>query len=160
MTQWARVCALAALVAGASATANTRPKEDGHDNALHNVLIITVDDLRVQINASYGMNMTATPNIDRLALADGSTTFLRAYCQMAVCSPSRNSFMTGRRPDTTQVWNFVDSFRDPRVGENWTTMPECVCSVDTHAAHARLRYSVICTWSTVPPLADQCIGRR
>ena len=22
--------------------------------------------------------------------------------------PSRNSFMTGRRPDSTQVWNFID----------------------------------------------------
>ena len=44
---------------------------------------------------------------------------------MAVCSPSRNSFMTGRRPDTTRVWNFLDSFRT--AGANWTTMPQSLC---------------------------------
>lgn len=75
---------------------------------LRSVLMITVDDLRTQLNASYGMAETVTPNIDRLSA--GGTTFRRAYCQMAVCSPSRNSFMTGRRPDTTRVWNFIESY--------------------------------------------------
>jgi len=43
--------------------------------------------------------------------------FTRAYCQQAVCSPSRSSVMTGRRPDTTKVWDLVTSFRDalPKV---------------------------------------------
>lgn len=30
--------------------------------------------------------------------------------------------MSGRRPDTTKVWEFIDSFRG--VGANWTTFPE------------------------------------
>jgi len=89
---------------------------------LKNVLMITSDDLRTQLNASFGMSETLTPNIDRLA-AQG-TTFRRAYCQQAVCSPSRNSFMTGRRPDTTRVWNFIEHFRLPEVGANWTTLPQ------------------------------------
>lgn len=38
--------------------------------------------------------------------------FDRAYVQQGVCSPSRNSFLSGRRPDTTQIWNFKGSFRD------------------------------------------------
>eukprot|EP01047_Picozoa_sp_COSAG01_P023987 COSAG01_NODE_1467_length_10217_cov_33.824570_3_plen_203_part_00 len=42
-------------------------------------------------------------------------TFLRAYCQEAVCSPSRNSFLSGRRPDHTRAWNFVSSPRCPQA---------------------------------------------
>jgi iduronate 2-sulfatase len=38
-----------------------------------------------------------------------------------VCSPSRNSFMSGRRNDKTKVWNFKNTFRE--VGPNWTTLP-------------------------------------
>jgi len=34
------------------------------------------------------------------------------------------SFMTGRRPSKTKVWNFIDHFREPGVGANWTSMPQ------------------------------------
>ena len=84
--------------------------------APRNILLITIDDLRPQLNASYGHPQMHTPNLDLLA-AEG-TTFRRAYCQQAVCSPSRNSFMSGRRPGTTRVWNFLNHFRE--VGQNWT----------------------------------------
>jgi len=110
------VAGLAVVAASATDSAGTST------GGLHSLLVITVDDLRPQLNVSYGLDFMATPNIDRLA--NEGVTFLRAYCQMAVCSPSRNSFMSGRRPDTTQVWNFVGSFRDSNVGANWTTMPE------------------------------------
>ena len=83
--------------------------------------MITIDDLRPQLN-SYGVSETRTPNIDELA--KGATVFQHAYCQMAVCSPSRNSFMSGRRPDTTKVWNFINHFRQPEVGANWTSLPQ------------------------------------
>jgi iduronate 2-sulfatase len=87
------------------------------------VLMVTSDDLRPQLSGAYGLEQTQTPNLDRLA-RDG-VTFLRAYCQQAVCSPSRNSFMSGRRPDTTMTWNFIDDFRTTPVGgENWVSMPE------------------------------------
>ena len=42
----------------------------------------------------------------------------------AFCAPSRNSFMSGRRPDTTRVWNFMDHFREPGVGAAWKSLPE------------------------------------
>eukprot|EP00937_MAST-01D_sp_MAST-1D-sp2_P007171 g7171.t1 len=32
--------------------------------------------------------------------------------------------MSGRRPDATRAFNFIDSFREPGVGANWTSMPE------------------------------------
>ena len=86
-----------------------------------NVLFIVVDDLRPDLSA-YGQEYVHTPNIDKLAKE--SLVFERAYCQQAVCGPSRNSFMTGRRPDTTKAWNFIDHFRELNVGLNWSSLPQ------------------------------------
>ena len=80
-----------------------------------NVLFIAVDDLRPEVNAS-GSNVIKTPNLDRIAAR--GTTFDRAYCQQAVCSPSRSSLMTGRRPDATRVWDLETHFR--------TALPDAV----------------------------------
>jgi iduronate 2-sulfatase len=74
-----------------------------------NVLMIAVDDLRLEL-ACYGVPGVHTPNID--ALAARGMVFERAYCQQAVCSPSRTSFMTGLRPDTTRVYDLATHFRD------------------------------------------------
>lgn len=73
-----------------------------------NVLFIAVDDLRPELGC-YGNPVVRTPNLDRLAAS--GTVFLRAYCQQAVCSPSRSSLMTGRRPDATRVWDLQTHFR-------------------------------------------------
>jgi hypothetical protein len=32
--------------------------------------------------------------------------------------------MSGRRPDTTRVWNFQNHFRETGVGEDWLSLPE------------------------------------
>lgn len=55
---------------------------------------------------SYGLPVH-TPNLDKL-VSEG-LKFEHAYCQISVCSPSRQSFMTSRRPDTNKVWNFIDA---------------------------------------------------
>ena len=73
-----------------------------------NVLFIIVDDLRPELGA-YGHSEIKSPNID--ALAKSGLVFDRAYCQQAVCSPTRTSLMTGARPDTTKVWDLVTHFR-------------------------------------------------
>jgi iduronate 2-sulfatase len=73
-----------------------------------NVLFIAVDDLRPEFGA-YGATYIKSPNLDRLARS--GMTFNRAYCQQAVCSPTRSSIMTGTRPDTTKVWDLVTHFR-------------------------------------------------
>ena len=52
-----------------------------------------------------GLTVPAMPNLERLA-RDGGVTFTHAYCQISVCAPSRNSFLTGRRPDAIAVWNW------------------------------------------------------
>ena len=68
---------------------------------LKNVLFFAVDDLRTELGA-YKHSEIISPNLD--ALAAKSILFERAYCQVAVCSPSRASLLTGRRPDTNHVW--------------------------------------------------------
>jgi iduronate 2-sulfatase len=73
-----------------------------------NVLFLAVDDLRPEFGA-YGASHIRSPNLDRLARA--GITFNRAYCQQAVCSPSRTVVMTGARPDTTKVWDLETHFR-------------------------------------------------
>ena len=74
-----------------------------------NVLFIVVDDLNVA-QGTYGDYITAkTPNIDRLA--SQGIRFDRAYAQDPVCNPSRSSFLSGRRPPSTQVYG---NFTEPR----------------------------------------------
>jgi len=74
-----------------------------------NILFIAVDDLGTYLN-SYGKEEVISPNMDRLAAR--GMTFNRAYCQIAICSPSRDSVMTGMRPDTIGVYDLATHFRD------------------------------------------------
>lgn len=73
-----------------------------------NVLFFATDDLRTELGC-YGDTYIHSPNIDRIARR--GVVFERAYCQQAVCSPSRSSLMTGTRPDTTRVWDLNTHFR-------------------------------------------------
>jgi arylsulfatase A-like enzyme len=84
-----------------------------------NILFIAVDDLRPELGC-YGRDYIKSPNIDRIARQ--GMTFNRAYCQQAVCSPSRSSLLTGTRPDTTKVWDLVTHFRDALP--NVVTLPQ------------------------------------
>ena len=87
-----------------------------------NVLFLPVDDLRPELFEAYNQQYMHTPNLDKLARE--SFVFQRAYCQHAVCIPSRNSFMTGRRPDTTQVWSGIGNHDFRQTGPNWITLPQ------------------------------------
>lgn len=84
-----------------------------------NVLFIAVDDLRPELNC-YGAVYMHTPNIDKLSAR--GTLFRNAYCQQAVSAPSRNSLLTGLRPDAIGIYDLGTFFRTtvPDV----TTLPQ------------------------------------
>ena len=108
------------LIAGAS-----RPVAAGTPTPLqqYNVLYFVADDLRPEFLASYDQKVMHTPNLD--ALARRGLVFSHAYCSVAVCSPSRNSFMSGRRPHHTMVFdNSGTDFRANGQGRNWVTLPQ------------------------------------
>src|SRR5688500_15555821 len=92
---------VAALAVGISISTLLAPARAAEQAARPNVLFIMADDLRPEL-ASYG-SPAITPNFDRLARR--SLQFDHAYCQQALCNPSRSSMLTGLRPDTLQQWN-------------------------------------------------------
>jgi arylsulfatase A-like enzyme len=84
-----------------------------------NVLFITIDDLRPTLGC-YDAPLIKSPNID--AIASEGIIFERAYCQAAICAPSRPSFLSGLRPDSTGVYGFIKTFREK--APNVVTLPE------------------------------------
>jgi len=73
-----------------------------------NVLLICIDDLKPLLG-SYGDATAKTPHLD--SFAKRSVLFEAAYCNQAVCSPSRNTLMTGLRPQTLGIYDLATHFR-------------------------------------------------
>jgi iduronate 2-sulfatase len=73
-----------------------------------NVLLICVDDLKPLLGC-YGDKTVQSPNIDRLAAR--GLLFERAYCNQAVCAPSRNALLTGLRPQSLGIYDLATNFR-------------------------------------------------
>ncbi|MBI5395073.1 MAG: sulfatase [Verrucomicrobia bacterium] len=80
-----------------------------------NVLFIASDDMRPQLGC-YGDKLVKSPNLDKLAAR--GMVFERAFCQQALCSPSRISLLTGRHPWTTRIYQIGPFLRE--------TMPDVV----------------------------------
>ena len=74
-----------------------------------NILFLVIDDLKPVLGV-YGDTNVKTPGLDQLA-GEG-VLFENAYCQQAVCAPSRISFFTGKRPDRTKVYDLHTNMRD------------------------------------------------
>jgi iduronate 2-sulfatase len=94
---------------GATALAAERP----------NVLLILVDDLKPAIGC-YGDPVAKTPNIDRLA-AQGMR-FDLAYCNQAVCAPSRFTLMLGSHSTSTGLYGLGSQLRE--IVPDAVTMPQ------------------------------------
>lgn len=84
-----------------------------------NVLLICVDDLKPLLGC-YGDPLAHSPNIDRLAAR--GVLFEAAYCNQAVCAPSRNALLTGLRPQTLGIYDLGTNFR--RSVPDAVTLPQ------------------------------------
>ncbi|WP_231936256.1 sulfatase [Bythopirellula polymerisocia] len=83
-----------------------------------NILVFFIDDLRPELGC-YGQDYINSPNID--ALASDGVLFNRAYCQQAICAPSRASMMAGQHPDTLGIYDLTSPLR--RTIPDSMTMP-------------------------------------
>ena len=73
-----------------------------------NVLLILVDDLKPAMGC-YGDNAAITPNMD--ALARRGMRFDMAYCNQAVCAPSRFTLMLGAHSTSTGLYGLGSHLR-------------------------------------------------
>ncbi|MEX0324308.1 MAG: sulfatase [Puniceicoccaceae bacterium] len=95
-----------------------------------NILFIAVDDLRPELGC-YGTEVVQSPVLDKLA--SGGRLFNRAYCQQAICGPSRASLMTGARPDTISVVENYAYFRE--LNPDIVTLPQHLAAHGYETVH-------------------------
>jgi iduronate 2-sulfatase len=87
-----------------------------------NVLFLMADDLNTDLGA-YGAPVRS-PNIDRLAAR--GVRFDRVYAQYPLCSPSRASLLTGRRPNATGVLTNPSAGKNPMSPHFRERLPDAV----------------------------------
>jgi choline-sulfatase len=66
-----------------------------------NLLFLIADDHAAYVLGADGNRLARTPNLDRLAAA--GVRFASNYCNSPVCTPSRQSILTGRMPHAAGV---------------------------------------------------------
>ena len=87
-----------------------------------NILIVMADQMAPAFLPIYGYALTQAPNMQELA--KNGVVFENAYCASPLCSPSRASFMAGRLPSRTRVYDNASEFS---------------ADIPTFAHHLRLR---------------------
>ncbi|MHC4557616.1 MAG: sulfatase-like hydrolase/transferase, partial [Planctomycetota bacterium] len=94
---------------------------DSPETSKMNVLFIDIEDMTAAAVGCYGNPLVRMPNLDQFA--EGAVQFDRCYCQAPMCNPSRSSFLTGLRPDTTRVYKNSDPM-DSLLPEGILSLPE------------------------------------
>lgn len=84
-----------------------------------NIVFIAIDDLRPELGC-YGSKIAITPNMDKFAKM--GLMFNKAYCQQAICGPSRASLLTGIRPQSSGIIHNYIKIRD--VFPDVVTLPQ------------------------------------
>lgn len=88
-----------------------------------NVLMILVDDLKPTMGC-YGDSLAVTPNMDRLA--SRGIQFDLAYCNQAVCAPSRFTLMLGSHSTSTGLYGLGSQLR--QIIPDAITLPQYFAS--------------------------------
>ena len=99
---------LAGLLAGCTSAHTESNRQPVPAAQRPNVLLILVDDLKPALGV-YGDPYAVTPNLD--ALFNRGMRFDRAYCNQAVCAPSRNNLMTSTRSTSSGIYDLGRNFR-------------------------------------------------
>jgi uncharacterized sulfatase len=102
-----QIAIVLAVLYGFSAAAQKKSFENSKKDK--NIVFIVVDDLNTTLGC-YGHPVVKTPNIDNLA--ERGVRFNHAYCNYAVCGPSRGSFLTGLLPETIGILNNTTPLQD------------------------------------------------
>ncbi|MDQ8197981.1 sulfatase [Pelagicoccus enzymogenes] len=102
--------ALTALCAFCASVSTAQQAPSNQQEEALNIVMIVVEDWSAFAIGAYGNEVVQTPNVDRFA--ETAVVFDRAYCQGPVCNPSRASFVTGLRPDTTRVYGNGEEMDD------------------------------------------------
>tara|TARA_B100000927_G_scaffold26389_3_gene19805 strand:+ start:5104 stop:8166 length:3063 start_codon:yes stop_codon:yes gene_type:complete len=89
-----------------------------------NVLLLLVDDLKPAVR-EYGDEAAITPHLD--ALAQSGMRFDLAYCNQAVCAPSRYTLMLGSHSTSTGLYSLGGNLRQ--------TIPDAVTIPQHFAKH-------------------------
>jgi iduronate 2-sulfatase len=100
----------------------------GHALGRPNVLLILVDDLKPALGC-YGDTDAISPHIDRLAAR--GMRFDNAYCNQAVCAPSRFTFMLGSHSTSSGLYGLGSHLR--------TIWPDAVTLPQHFARHGGYR---------------------
>ncbi len=113
LRNWGRLalaCRVVLLGASAAALGSVRADDSPNDpktrspadrSSPPNILLIIADDHAAWTLGSMGDPRKATPNLDRLARQ--GVLFERAYCNSPLCTPSRQSLITGQLPHQVGV---------------------------------------------------------
>ena len=114
----------ASLIPGLDAKAagqNISEQAGSSGTSKMNILLIDIEDTTAASVGCYGNPLARTSNLDRFAA--GGMRFDRCYCQAPMCNPSRSSFLTAHRPDSTQVYTNSDPM-DRLLPEGAISLPE------------------------------------
>lgn len=84
-----------------------------------NVLLILVDDLKPALGC-YGDSVVKTPNMDKLA--SRGMRFDLAYCNQAVCAPSRFNLMLGAHSTSSGLYGLGSQLR--KIVPDAVTLPQ------------------------------------
>ena len=86
-----------------------------------NVLLIICDDLNDYLETLGGHPQAKTPHMRRLI--ERGVSFTQAHCNIPICNPSKDSFITGLHPHDSQLYGFK-KWRGNELTKNSRTLTD------------------------------------